>query len=122
MWGTYSKGAIFILRSPLDSIWESTALANKLLVYVGIAALVLGGILVSLFARKITEPITQLASLSRRMSELDFDARYNGGGEDEIGTLGNNFNIMSERLEKTVSELKRANNELMKDIEKKEKM
>ena len=42
--------------------------------------------------------------------------------EDEIGTLGNNFNIMSERLEKTVSELKRANNELMKDIEKKEKM
>lgn len=39
MWGTYSKGAIFILRSPLDSIWESTALANKLLVYVGIAAL-----------------------------------------------------------------------------------
>ena len=122
MWGTYSKGAIFILRSPLDSIWESKALANKLLVYVGIAALVLGGILVSLFARKITEPITQLASLSRRMSELDFDARYTGGGEDEIGTLGNNFNIMSERLEKTVSELKRANNELMKDIEKKEKM
>lgn len=122
MWGTYSNGAIFILRSPLDSIWESTALANKLLVYVGIAALVLGGILVSLFARKITEPITELASLSRRMSELDFDARYNGGGEDEIGTLGNNFNIMSERLEKTVSELKRANNELMKDIEKKEKM
>mgnify|MGYP001175280700 CR=1 FL=1 len=117
MWGTYSKGAIFILRSPLDSIWESTALANKLLVYVGIAALVLGGILVSLFARKITEPITELASLSRRMSELDFDARYTGGGEDEIGTLGNNFNIMSERLEKTVSELKRANNELMKDIE-----
>ena len=122
MWGTYSKGAIFILRSPLDSIWESTALANKLLVYVGIAALVLGGILVSLFARKITEPITELASLSRRMSELDFDARYTGGGEDEIGTLGNNFNIMSERLEKTVSGLKRANNELMKDIEKKEKM
>lgn len=39
MWGTYSNGAIFILRSPLDSIWESTALANKLLVYVGIAAL-----------------------------------------------------------------------------------
>ena len=31
---------------------ESTALANKLLVYVGIAALVLGGILVSLFAEK----------------------------------------------------------------------
>lgn len=29
MWGTYSKGAIFILRSPLDSIWESTAACKQ---------------------------------------------------------------------------------------------
>ena len=36
--------------------------------------------------------------------------------------LGENFNIMSERLERTVSELKSANYELQKDIEKKEKM
>ena len=119
MWGTYSKGAIFILRSPLDSIWESTALANKLLVYVGIAALVLGGILVSLFARKITEPITELASLSRRMSELDFDARYTGDSEDEIGVLGNSMNTLSEKLKETIGELKTANNELQKDIEEK---
>lgn len=122
MWGTYSNGSTFILRSPLDSIWESSALANKLLIYIGIAALVLGGMLVSLFARKITEPITELSTLSRRMSELDFDARYTRGGEDEIGILGNNFNLMSERLEKTISELKQANNELLKDIEQKEKM
>ena len=119
MWGTYSNGAIFILRSPLDSIWESTALANKLLVYVGIAALVLGGILVSLFARKITEPITELASLSRRMSELDFDARYTGDSEDEIGVLGNSMNTLSEKLKETIGELKTANNELQKDIEEK---
>lgn len=122
MWGTYPNGSTFILRSPLDSIWESSALANKLLIYIGIAALVLGGMLVSLFARKITEPITELSTLSRRMSELDFDARYTRGGEDEIGILGNNFNLMSERLEKTISELKQANNELLKDIEQKEKM
>lgn len=122
MWGTYPNGSMFILRSPLDSIWESSALANKLLIYIGIAALVLGGMLVSLFARKITEPITELSTLSRRMSELDFDARYTRGGEDEIGILGNNFNLMSERLEKTISELKQANNELLKDIEQKEKI
>lgn len=122
MWGTYPNGSTFLLRSPLDSIWESSALANKLLIYIGIAALVLGGMLVSLFARKITEPITELSTLSRRMSELDFDARYTRGGEDEIGILGNNFNLMSERLEKTISELKQANNELLKDIEQKEKM
>ena len=36
--------------------------------------------------------------------------------------LGSNFNKMSEQLEKTVSELKRANNQLQRDIEQKEKI
>ena len=36
--------------------------------------------------------------------------------------LGNNFNKMSEKLERTVSELKQANNQLQKDIEQKEKI
>ena len=40
---------------------------------------------------------------------------------NEIRILGESFNSMSKRLEKTVSELKRANNKLLKDIEQKEK-
>ncbi len=122
MWGTYPDGEVFILRTPLDSIGESTTLANKFLVYIGAMTIVLGCFLVWLFARKITEPITELAVLSKRMSELDFEARYTGGGDNEIGVLGENFNIMSEQLEKTISELKSANNELQKDIEQKEKI
>ena len=38
-------------------------------------------------------------------------------GEDEIGELGQNFNIMSGKLEKSISELKSANLQLQKDIE-----
>ena len=56
------------------------------------------------------------------MSNLDFEARYEGGGEDEIGTLGQNFNKMSEELEHTISELKTANNELQEDIEQKKQI
>ena len=56
------------------------------------------------------------------MSNLDFEARYEGGGEDEIGTLGENFNKMSEELEHTISELKTANNELQEDIEQKKQI
>lgn len=64
----------------------------------------------------------ELADLSKEMANLNFDARYTRGGSDEIGILGKNFNKMSAQLEKTVSELKGANNELKKDIEQKEKM
>ena len=73
-------------------------------------------------SKRITKPLLELTEISRRMSNLDFEARYEGGGEDEIGTLGENFNKMSEELEHTISELKTANNELQEDIEQKKQI
>ncbi len=52
------------------------------------------------------------------MSELDFDARYTGDSEDEIGVLGNSMNTLSEKLKETIGELKTANNELQKDMKR----
>lgn len=122
MFGTFSDGSVFLLQSPLESIRDSASLANKFLVYVGIIILVFGALFVWFFSKKITDPILELAALSKRMANLDFDAKYTGGGKDEIGILGESFNIMSRKLEKTVSELKRANHQLQKDIEQKEKI
>ena len=64
----------------------------------------------------------ELARLSEDMANLNFDMKYTSGGNNEIGILGENFNKMSLQLEKTVSELKTANNQLQKDIEQKEKL
>ena len=74
------------------------------------------------FSKRITDPIHELALLSDRMANLDFDVKYTSGGKNEIGELGENFNRMSEKLESTISELKKANNSLKKDIEQKEKL
>ena len=74
------------------------------------------------FSKKLTDPIRELANLSDKMANLDFEAKYTSGGKNEIGELGANFNRMSSRLESTISELKKANNSLLKDIEQKEKM
>ncbi len=122
MWGNFSDGSWFVMQSPLASIRESASLANRFLIYLGSVGILLGGLLIWLFSRRITQPLMQLTRLSQEMANLNFDARYNGGGRDEIGILGSNFNRMSEQLEKTISELKRANNQLQKDIEQKEKM
>ena len=122
MWGNFSDGSWFVMQSPLASIRESASLANQFLIYLGSVGIVLGGLLIWLFSRRITQPLMQLTRLSQEMANLNFDARYNGSGRDEIGILGCNFNKMSEQLEKTISELKRANNQLQKDIEQKEKM
>jgi two-component system sensor histidine kinase VanS len=53
------------------------------------------------------------------MADLDFDAHYTSGGEDEIGELGKNFNVMSDKLETAVSDLKSANAKLERDIAEK---
>lgn len=122
MWGHLDNGNAFILRSPLESIRESVSLANRFLIYITLGMGFLGIIFVWYFSKRITDPIQELATLSKRMADLDFEAKYVRGGQDEIGVLGANFNTMSERLEQTVSELKSANYELQKDIEKKEKI
>lgn len=122
MWGKFSDGSFFMMRSPLESIRESAALANQFLIYLGLTGIILGGVLVWLFARRITRPIMELAKLSERMANLNFDEKYTSGGSNEIGILGENFNKMSRQLEQTISELKTANNQLQQDIEQKEKI
>lgn len=122
MAGFFSSNEGFIMRSPLASIRESANLANQFLVYIGFIGITLGGIAMWFFSKQFTKPIMKLAKLSQDMANLDFEAKYTEDREDEIGILGENFNKMSSQLEHTISELKRANNQLKQDIEQKEKL
>ena len=122
MWGNFEDGSRFLIRSPLESIKESAEISNRFFIYIGCAMVVISMILVWYFSKRLTDPIHELAVLSDKMANLDFEAKYTSGGDNEIGELGANFNRMSEKLESTISELKSANNSLQKDIERKEKM
>ena len=57
------------------------------MLYVGLTVLIAGGILIYFATKRVTSPIMSLAALSARMSELDFDARYTGTEENEIGVF-----------------------------------
>lgn len=119
LWGTLADGNLILMRTPLESIKESVTLSNRLLSYVGIFAVILSAIIIYFVTRQITKPIVQLTNISQKMSELDFDAKYEVHGENEIEQLGMHMNRLSQTLESTISELKSANNELKIDIEKK---
>ena len=122
MWGNLDDGSQFLLRSPVESIKESAAISNRFLLYIGSILIVITVLLIWYFSKRITEPLRELARLSDRMADLDFEAKYTSGGSNEIGELGANFNRMSEKLESTISELKKANNSLQKDIEQIDKL
>lgn len=119
IWGVLGKGNFFIVRTALEGIQDSVAIANRFLAYVGICAAIASGIIIWFVSRRITTPILQLADISARMTRLDFGAHYKSSEKNEIDLLGENINRLSETLEKTISELKTANNELTRDIEKK---
>lgn len=121
MTGSLKNGEFFLMRAALEPIRESVQLANRFLLYVGLSVLVIGGLIIQMVSKRLSEPLLELAKLSQRMSALDFDVKFSGEEDDEIAFLGNHMNRLSETLEKTISELKTANNELQKDIEQKTK-
>ena len=106
MWGNLDDGSQFLLRSPVESIKESAAISNRFLLYIGSILIVITVLLIWYFSKRITEPLRELARLSDRMADLDFEAKYTSGGSNES----------------TISELKKANNSLQKDIEQKDKL
>ena len=122
MWGVLDNGNLFLLRCPLESIRESVNLANRFLAYVGFGAAIVSAVIVLIISGKITKPIKELTEISERMIHLDFEAKYTGKSKTEIALLGQNINELSCTLEQTISELKSANNELQRDIEKKNKI
>ncbi|MBS6397092.1 MAG: HAMP domain-containing protein [Clostridiales bacterium] len=121
MVGILGGGEVFLIRTALEPIRESVVLANRFLAYVGIAAVLMGGLIIRVLSKRIAEPLLELAKLSERMSNLDFDVKFRGGKDDEIAFLGHHMNQLSEALERTISELKTANNELQRDIRQRER-
>ena len=121
MFGRLDNGCTFLFRTPLESIDEASAYAGRFFLLIGILCIVPGAVLIYFVSGKISKPILNLSDISKRMVDLDFDARYEGKDAAEISLLGRNINTLSESLEKSISELKTANNELKRDIEKKEK-
>ncbi len=123
MWGTLpSSGYHFMMRVPMDSIRQNAKISNEFILYSILITGLVGILLIGWLSRRITRPIRELTELSERMANLDFDAKYTSGGKNEIGQLGENFNVMSATLEKTISELKTANNELQKSLDERTRL
>ncbi len=117
--GSLENGELIIMRTALESMRESAAISNRLLLMVGLAMIAISLLVGGFMARRITRPILQLTDISKKMVALDFDARYEPGAGNEIDLLGDHMNQLSEALHKTISQLKLANIALQKVIEKK---
>jgi signal transduction histidine kinase len=124
LFGTMNNGGYIYMKTTLESIHETVLSTSHFFVVIGAVALLASVITIYFVANSISQPIMELSDISRRMCNLDFEAKYESVhfSSKEVVLLGNNMNELSQTLEKTISELKAANNELKKDIAKKEEI
>lgn len=122
LWGALSNGYPIVIRSSVTDIRYSVKIANMLLAYIGALALLFGYLIVTYITKTITRPILDIVNISDKMAKLDFDAKYVGDDQNEIGLLGEHINSLSSTLEKTVSELKSANSELERELLKRKEI
>lgn len=119
MLGDLNNKNLFLVRTPLESIQNNVSITSQFLVKLGVVTVTIFAFIIWLITKKMIKPIMDLVRISNRISKLDFEARYEGKGMNEIAVLGENINSMSFTLKETISELKEVNLELERDIQRK---
>ena len=94
---------LFKVAAPI----EMTKGVERELLQYGLIAM-FSGILVSVglgirYVKKMTQPIKQLAKITKKISTGNYAGRIYASSEGEIQELSENFNTMSEKLETAVA-------------------
>ena len=114
---------LLYIRIPVSSIEESVKISNNFLYLIAGFTILISAVIVTFVSRKFTDPILELNTIAKNMANLDFSHKYRTTeADDEINNLGKSINLMSDKLESTIKQLRRTNIELEKDIEEKSKI
>ncbi len=121
--GVLENDSSIVIRVPISMIEESVSISNSFLYLMAGITIFLSAIIIVVVLKKFTNPIIKIKKIAKNVSNLDFSEKYIGNkSEGEIYELGQSINIMSDKLEKTIRQLKNSNIELEKDIEEKSKI
>lgn len=120
LYQTLNNGFKIYIRMPITSVEESVKISNKFLYIIAVFVIFFGGIVISFVSKRFSKPIEELETIAKNMSNLDFTQKYTPSeANDEIDMLGESINSLSDKLERTIAQLKATNLELEKDVEEK---
>jgi two-component system, OmpR family, sensor kinase len=96
-------GAVRITRN-VQQVNDTVRNITFGLAAIGVAALVAGLLLAFGLAGSLSRPLTRLAGTAKRLGDGDLSSRAGdvSGGGDEVEELGESFDEMADRLERTV--------------------
>jgi signal transduction histidine kinase len=109
--GTQDWGLTVTLSNPYTSRASTLAAVVGLMLAMGVAALIVAMIVASFLAHRFTIPLTRLTEASRRLADGDFSSRVPtdelASSTLELRALSVQFNTMADRLEESVSIIRR---------------
>jgi len=80
-------------------------------VWISLVAALLTLLIGFFFAKKLSQPVQELAAGAHRIASGDFSQRIHIRSRTELGDLGNSFNLMTDQLEHFIQDLQRSANE-----------
>jgi two-component system phosphate regulon sensor histidine kinase PhoR len=90
---------------PLRIVTASYGAIRRVLLLGGLVALAVALGIGLFVARRVTQPVVEMQSVARAMSEGDFRARAAVRSPDEIGRLGRALNRMAQRLQERLEDV-----------------
>jgi signal transduction histidine kinase len=112
---------VLLVTLPFEGLSNTADIAIRFNFYIVMILLGFALIIVILLSKRMTKPIIQLSTITKKISQLDFSESYTGQTNDEIHELGININSMSASLEHALDDLNEANDQLKLDLQEKEK-
>lgn len=121
MWGFLDNGYCFIARTSYSAIQNSVSITMRFFAFVSLTVVFIISILVGVVSRSYSHSMRRLIKIAQETNEGNFEYKYENkfNRHDEIGVLGDNLAQLSEKLEKTISELKTSNLNLENELKAK---
>jgi two-component system phosphate regulon sensor histidine kinase PhoR len=96
------------LALPLSAVTASYATLHQVMLAGGAVTLLIALGIGIFVAGRVTQPVVEMQSIARQMSEGSFLVRAPTRSTDEIGTLGRSLNVMAGRLREKIQDLEQA--------------
>lgn len=104
-------GMLYI-RHDLKEVFDNLNNSMNVIIQATFLALLITFMIGSIISKSITDPINEITAKASRMATGNFDQLVEVKSNDEIGKLGEMFNILTKRLDTTLNEISREKNKL----------
>lgn len=104
-------GMLYI-RHDLKEVFDNLNNSMNVIIQATFLALLITFMIGSIISKSITDPINEITANASRMASGNFDQLVEVKSNDEIGKLGEMFNILTKKLETTLDEISREKSKL----------